>query len=327
MAFKNLKGLAAKIKEAGVNQAEAKAGGGGEYTPPAEGTAMLRFVGYVELGNQAHTYKGKTSYKPKVQLTFELHGKKWPYNELDDGTKVPQRITIKETQSQSQKAHFFKIFNAMRDGREEITHYTEMLGDAFCGRIVHDIAEAKGDLPERVFARLRDDNGYTIRGPWVEAPDDDGDIVKRKVKVPEALSELRCFVWDFADKEMWDSLYIDGEYEDTGKTKNVLQEMILNAENFAGSPIDALLAKGNGGKGKVKRKPEPVDDDEALSGADEDEVEEEDETPPTPPKKSTKPAAAKTTEKAAAKTNRKAPAKKTKAAEPSDDDDLLEGVE
>lgn len=231
MAF-DLKKAVGQIAKNAPNMQEAQKGGG-DYTPPPAGACSLRFVAYIELGKQKTTFKGETKIKDKVRLVFEVHGKNYPVKELDDGTKIPQRVTITETLSLSEKAHFFKIFNAMRNGREDITHMAQMLGEPFRGRIFHN--EGKEG---KVFANLRNEAGYSIAPPYVEDPET-GE--SRKVKVPEALSELRLFVWDQPSKEMWDSLFIEGEYEE-GKTKNVLQAAVLAAANYKGSPLEQLLA-------------------------------------------------------------------------------------
>jgi len=83
-------------------------------------------------------------------------------------------------------------------------------------------------------------------------------------------------VWDAATKEMWDSLFIDGEYED-GKTKNVFQEIITKAKNFPGSPIHSILQGVYGDEDDV----DGTNEVEGADGGEEYEVDEED-TPPAP---------------------------------------------
>ena len=231
MAF-DLKKAVGQIAKNSVNMQEAQKGGG-DYTPPPAGACSLRFIGYIEGGKQKSVFKGETKLKNKVKLIFEVHGKNYQPKELEDGTKLPIRMTVTETLSLSEKAHFFKIFNAMRNGREDITHMAQMLGEEFLGRIYHN--EGKEG---KVFANLRNESGYSIKPPYIEDPETNE---TRKVRVPQALSQLRLFVWDQPSKEMWDSIFIDGEYEE-GKTKNVLQEWVLGAADFKGSALDQLLA-------------------------------------------------------------------------------------
>jgi len=94
--------------------------------------------------------------------------------------------------------------------------------------------------------------------------------------VPPPLTELKLFLWDNPDKDQWASIYIAGQYpaytDDTGKevrparSKNVIQEKIMSALNWQGSPMQLLLEEGDLAE---------LDDTDA--------VELEDESP-TPPK-------------------------------------------
>lgn len=238
MAF-DLKKKLAEIAKKGTNQQEAQKGGG-DYTPPPEGACFLRLVGYVEIGKHRSTWQNNVKIKDKVHMVFEVSGKNYPPVETDNGP-VPIRIPVKETLSLSEKANFFKLFNAMRNGREDITHMAQMLGEGFIGRIYHHTFPGR-DGKDVTIARLRNDAGYSIRPPYREDPET-GESVK--VRVPDAISPLRLFVWDLADKDMWDSLFIDGEYDD-GRTKNIFQAAILEAENFEGSPIHAILSGADG---------------------------------------------------------------------------------
>lgn len=237
----DFKKLAAEAA-AKVNMQEAQKGGGGDYQPPAAGIARARLVAYIELGKHRDEYQGQVKVKDKVQLVFELSGPKHEPREAEDGTKYPHRITITESLSLNEKANFFKLFNKMRNGRAEVQHMSQMLGEPFLVKVVH-----KTSKNGKTYAQLRELTGeYTIKAPVIE--DEDGNV--RKVKVADPLSELRLFIWDLASKEMWDSLFIDGEYEarttDDGvelpaKSKNVLQNKIREALNFEDSPIGAIL--------------------------------------------------------------------------------------
>lgn len=287
MAF-DLKKTLATIAKTGPNMQQAQKGGG-DYEPPVAGACLLRFIGYIEIGKQESSYKGQVKVKDKVQLIFEVHGKNYPPKEID-GELYPHRIKITETLSLSEKANFYKLFNAMRNGREDITHMAQMLGEPFRGRIYHSEPSKDG----RVYARLRNDAGYSIAPPYIE---DAETGESRKVKVPEAISPLRLFVWDMASKEMWDSLFIDGEYEE-GKTKNVFQEAIANAKNFPGSAIHQLLAGAYGDDDD-----DDTDGTNDVEGADGVEVDEEVTEAPKPTK-----------------------SKKTKKTATTEDDDPLAGI-
>lgn len=176
---------------------------------------------------------------PKVQLVFELHGRNYPVKEFN-GEKVPMRITVTETLSLNEKANFRRIYEGMRNGRESIRHMSQMLGQGFMGRVFNE--KGKTD-PNKVFARLRDASGYHI-GPAVQEDATTGEI--KALNVPPAVSQIRLFLWDFADKAMWDSIFIDGDYGPGERTKNVFQELIRGAKNFPGSPIQRVLAGEEG---------------------------------------------------------------------------------
>ncbi|HDR9131351.1 MULTISPECIES: hypothetical protein [Burkholderia cepacia complex] len=218
--------------------------GGGDYAPPAEGKAGLRFVAYIETGKQEGTYQGKPKVSDKVFLVFELHGPKWPLN--DNGE--PQRITVEVNKSQNEKAGFYKMFKTMNyEGKARI--FAQLLGGDFQGKIIHRKYKNKRGK-EVTVAELYDkvNQVYTIEAPFIE--DEEGNTKRRNV--PPAITPIKVFLWDSPSKGMWDSIFIDGEYperkdEKTGevtapaKSKNKFQLAIKGAKNFKGSPIEALL--------------------------------------------------------------------------------------
>jgi hypothetical protein len=246
MAFGfNIKDVAAAAaKTTDMTKATA---GGGDYQPPAVGHPNLRFVGYFELGDHEEKFgvaKGKV--KKKVQLVFELSGPKYPARDTDGG-KVPVRMSIDMTLSLNEKATFFKTFKAMNDAHGgKATHIAELLGAEFKGTVEHKEKEAQGK--KRTYANL-----VNIRKAEIEDPDS-GEM--RPVKVDPPLTEIKGFIWDFATPEMWDSIFIPGEYEERkndkgevtapAKSKNVIQLKIASALNFKACPIFDYA------KGKIK---------------------------------------------------------------------------
>ncbi len=221
---------------------------GGDYVPPAEGLAKLRLIGYVEVGKQRSVFKGVEGFKDQVKLIFEIHGKKWEPKDID-GKKVPQRITVTLNRSTSAKAGFYKLFLKMRDNNPDITHMAELLGEAFMGKIRHREYEVtnNGQKEKRIAAELTDaEKAWTITPPYVDVPvmekdEDTGEMVptgeyeRRPQSVPAAMSPLRLFIWDHADKEQWDSLEIEGADAD----KQHLKLTVLKAKNFVGSTAEA----------------------------------------------------------------------------------------
>lgn len=238
MAF-NIRNMVADVAKTAPNMNEAQSGGGG-YTPPEAGFVRLRFVGYYELGQHEEKFgvaKGKI--KNKVRLVFELSGPKHAPREVD-GQKVPQRMSVDLTMSLNEKAGFFKLFKAMNHSGKH-THMAEMLGEEFVGTVVH---KEKGEgQSKKVYANLKD-----VRAPFIDSLNEEtGEVTKKRIAVDPALSEIKGFLWDHATPEMWDSIFIEGEWEEKrndkgevthpARSKNTLQLLIMSAVNFKGSPI------------------------------------------------------------------------------------------
>jgi hypothetical protein len=280
--------LAAKAVADGVDMTQAKAGGGGDYTPPAEGPTRLRFVSYIEIGKQKDEFQGKPRNRDKAIFVFELSGPKHPPTVLDDGTKVPMRISIEETVSLNEKANFYKLFTRMNySGKAK--HIAQLLGEAFKARVVHRKYAKKGEPkadPSKwtgIAVELRTKSeGYTIEAPRYEVVDENGPTGEFKVlPVDPPLTTIKCFLWNYADKADWDSIFIDGTYEEKkndkgevispARSKNVYQNKIKLAVNFQGSPIHAVLAAAGGSI--------DIPDAEDARGGDEAPAEDEDAAP------------------------------------------------
>jgi len=259
----------------------------GGFDPPAEGQCRLRFVGYVELGEQVETFKGAPRIRPKVKLVFELSGKKHPPITLDDGTQVPRRINVELTQSLSERATLFQLFNTMNHAGEA-SHIAQLLGDAFIGRVYHHtFTDTQGN--ERMIARLKAKGGnYSIQPPFYE--DEDGETKEYSVDAP--LSAPMVFFWDEPTLEMWDELYIDGEW-DSGRSKNVIQEQLRQAVNWEGSPMwDLLVEDGRKKKSFAPMEPRVAVEEGSVKKASKDDEDDEDAPPPKakPAAKKPKPA-------------------------------------
>jgi len=232
--------------------------GGGNFVPPAAGGCLVTLVGYVELGIQ-HVPASKfdpikfpAKDENQVQLTFELHGKGHEPKEVGEAkTLVPERISVTLNKSLNEKAWFFKIFNTLNYDKTA-THFAQLLGKHFRAVVVHSVPKKAGDP---VYAGFKDANGYTFAAPTYNPVDPDTQIPDmsqtRVFPKPNAITPLKLFLWDFPSKPMWDSLYIDGKYDDRkdektgvvtpGRSKNVFQDKIRGAVNFKGSPIAELL--------------------------------------------------------------------------------------
>jgi len=277
---------------------------GGGVKIPEKGVCYARLVSYVELGEQPKMYEGKSvGVKPMVNLAFECYGKK-NRDEIEvDGKKktLYRLLTVNNLQiSTNAKAKFFKMFNDMRAGRDDILVMGEMLNEVFKITIEHN--EHKG----RTYANIK-----AITGPFKEVETEDGDIELQDMtnSCPPASRDFQFFLFDAPTLDMWNTIHIKGEREveeenedgtkvKVKKSKNFLQDTIVQAHNFPGSDLEALLAD--------------VADEEMEGEVEEDDLEEEEEEKPAPKKK---------------KAPAKKAAKKEAEVEDIDIDDLFEDEE
>ncbi len=243
--------IAAAAAQKDMNNATA--GGGGDYVPPKAGVTVVTLVGYVEIGIHQHDIPNKPSWdSDDVQLIFELNGGANKAEEVD-GKKIAKRITVTEKLSLNEKANFYKIFQQLNYAKDPaITHMAQLVGKHFLADVIV-ITKGEGDK-KRSFATLKGPNGYNFRAPQItkqiDPMGDPLDPANQQVILipkPEQISESRVFLWDYANQEMWDALYIDGSYEakdgKPAKTKNVLQEAIKSAKNWVGSPMQKILGE------------------------------------------------------------------------------------
>lgn len=258
--------------------------GGGDYEPPKAGLSIMTLIGYVELGVHKHDIPNKPSYESNdVQLIFELNGGANKATE-HEGKLIAKRITVTEKLSQNEKAHYFKIFNAMNyDG--QATHGAQLLGKHYLA----DVFVTKGK-DGNDYAGLKGPNGYTIRAPFVIKGDPLDPENQQKVTVPapvRAQADNKVFLWDYASQEMWDALFIDGEYEaqpakdgkpaKEARSKNVIQNKIKSALNWVGSPMQKILGEEalNLSESPLSGNSDPLAHEQIVqSGADVGEVQE-----------------------------------------------------
>lgn len=242
MAFKKLdlnavRAAANEAAESGPDYTVASAGG--DYKPPEAGATVAKLVGYIETGihtRKSTMYGDKT--KPMATFIFELSGRKHEPKKLDDGRLVPHLIQFDLAISTSAKSGYYKLFKLLTEGYKDVKNPGQLVGEAWRATVYHRKYKV-GDA-ERVAAELSSkERGWSFTSLEYEDPET-GDI--KRVKVGETLSDYRLFYWDTATLDQWDSLFIDGTY-DNGDSKNKYQEKIKLAENLEGSPIEALLTE------------------------------------------------------------------------------------
>lgn len=209
------------------------------------GVTTARLIEYIELGmREQKPYQGKA--KPdaeEIRVTFELLGPKH-INEVEiegEKVKLSNLISIKISKKLGERAAFKKLFNKLSYGRADKKHIAQMLGDPFIVEVVHNT------VGEKTYANIRDKDGnFLINSPFIKdaLTGETTDISK---KVPASLRSPKLFLWDHPTKETWDSLFIDGTREvKVGdkveqQSKNWLQETIMSAKNFHGSPLYTML--------------------------------------------------------------------------------------
>lgn len=231
------------------DQSEVQEQGNFERTIAPAGRTVGRLIEYIELGRRKQKpYQGKE--KPdcdEVRLTFELLGK-GQINEVEiegEKVKISNVISVKLAKKQGERASFKKLFNKLTYGRADKKHIAQMLGEPFIIDVVHNSVGEGSDA--KTYANIKDKDGNWLVGAPVIADALTGETKDISKAVPQSLRQLKLFLWDHATKEMWDSLYIDGTREvkkgDTVEhvSKNWLQELIMTAENFQGSPLHTLL--------------------------------------------------------------------------------------
>lgn len=253
------KAMGAAAAAAGADQTKTTAGGGERTILPA-GPCRLRFVAYIELGKQKKTVMGKAKVQNTVLLGFEVSGPKHPPRVTDAGEKLANMVWLEENLSLNEKARFKKLFTVMNYAGSA-QHMVQLLGEAYKGTIVH--RPWKSD-PTKVEAELYDKvkGTFTIEPPRYEKvnpeehenPGPTGEYLP--LKVDPAISKIKAFLWDHSDLDDWTALFVEGEWperkDDKGvvthkaKSKNVVQNKIKLATNFAGSPIYNLLAAAGG---------------------------------------------------------------------------------
>ena len=205
-----------------------------------EGYAFGRLVEYIEYGNQPQEFGGKPK-DPALEYTlgFALWGQqpdpadpsKFLTYHNDDGTPYVVR-TYNTAISQNEKSRTHKLFKAL-NWKGTAKNFAQLLGETYLVKIKH-VAKSKTD--PKIVSRIDLDGFLPPLDPVSRAP----------YQIPEAADDLyRLFLWARPTKEAWDSLFIEGQYEakdgKPAESKNRIQEMILAALDFQGSPLQQLL--------------------------------------------------------------------------------------
>lgn len=245
-----------------VDLSEASKGGGGA-TPPAAGVCIATLIGYIELGRRIKKgFKGAADKKVrKARWIFELAGGVNPHTKNDEGVVFVKRITVhtwlpEKGKQASDKSGFYKLFSALNADK------AAKIPAQLLGKHVKVIVSAEEFTPEGGGDPIKygsigtAQEGFRISPAQIDLTDEAG-MPTGQVKLipaPEVISSQRCFLWDYANQQMWDSLFIEGEYEAVeaadgkaarpAKTKNVIQEEIKLALDWKESPMYEILSAG-----------------------------------------------------------------------------------
>ena len=202
---------------------EVTTGGGFKIWP--EGNAIARLIWYIETGNHAqkdHKTGTMKAPAPQFKMAFAMFSPNYTQDDGSPGIIISYDTTI----SQSEKANATKIFKKM-NWKGTAKHFSQFLTEPFIINI-----------------KQRKDATGKVVGSYVDLKEISAPVEplsKQPYSCPEVSTDLlKLFMWDTPTKEMWDSLFIDGTRDD-GTSKNWLQEQIMKAKNFPGSPIEYLI--------------------------------------------------------------------------------------
>lgn len=219
-----------QIQQLAAQQAEVSddmnevSGNGGKLLP--QGAYLGRICEYIDLGTQPQEFNGVAKDPaPQIRLGVALFGP----NAQDAAGKPYVLRSYDITISRNEKANAYKAFKALNwKGDKNIKHFAQFVGQPF----IFQVSVATNKTTQRQSNKIEWDKTTAAVNPLDNTP----------YQVPELTDDYyRVLLWDFPVKEEWDALHIEGNRDD-GKSKNFIQEKILSALNFQGSPLQLLLA-------------------------------------------------------------------------------------
>lgn len=201
--------------------------GGGRLLPA--GVSLAYLVEVVEFGEQPQEYDGKPKAPAReFRLGFQLLN---PAFANDDGS-CPVINTFDTAETRNTKSRAFKLFKTM-NWRGNHSRFAQMIGELFILKVIH-VKNKQGQIKARIdLDALQPPIDPTTGGTYAAPADRPLD---------EKL--LRMFLWDVPTVEGWNSLHIEGTFDD-GRSKNFLQEKCLSALDFEGSALQSMLLVNN----------------------------------------------------------------------------------
>lgn len=209
-----------------VDMTETGTGGGAfEDVLLPKGEYFGHFVEYVEYGKRVPTNNGKPTGKPAVlntKVCFIVY--------TPDGGKKRIR-SLPMPVFNDPRSNFKKLFDRLNYAGD-IQHAAQKLGTAWVVPVEQYTSKA---------GKVSNIIDYALLQPLPKFNPQTGE----PITIPELnLDDVKVFLWNNPTKETWDSLYIEGINEKTGKSKNFIQEDIMQAADFEGSPLQQMLTGG-----------------------------------------------------------------------------------
>jgi len=223
-----------------------------------------RLVGYMELGlhpqldDNGNQKVFEDSGRPfpdakRMRLTFEFPDVKFDFGGTM-GEKCLQ-LTVEEVMGNGQRNRLKRYFQALRrcEGAAEMTNFAQMADATIPCVIKLTLKKAfKGDEPW-VYANIRMPEDVM---PAVETRREGKKKVKAFYEVTKAEYEPLIFMFNDDDLAMWD------------RVSDYFKKRIKKAADFAGSPIEALLA-ARGDQGATEQETQAAQaEDESGVGSD-----------------------------------------------------------
>lgn len=200
--------------------------------PIPEGIHPMQFIKYIEFGKHHPSSKGEVDTSKPARLEFKATFAVWC-----DGFDKPARFIdtgyFRLAISTNEKAKAFKMFKAMNHMKDCRT-FPSLLGRTFMGKVTQTQVPGVNGAAPKVYSNLVTDSFSALVDP----------ITKKAYDVPALPDNVwGMFLWNSPTIEDWNALYIEGTTED-GKSKNHIQDAILSAVDYQGSPLAALLGSG-----------------------------------------------------------------------------------
>jgi len=217
-----------EVQTSGINMNEAGTGGSARQVLET-GQYLGAIVGYIDLGDQPEEFQGKfNGVFPCVRLEVAV------FPPQEDGTLSTDPVIVAEREmffKNNERATSFRAFKALNYQNDpQFRHFAQAFMRPYLFTITKRIAK-------------QSQNPYNIID-WPKTVPAVDPMTRKPYSLPEIDDKFKVvFLWNNPVKEMWDKLHIEGTFDD-GKSKNFIQETIINAKNFHGSAVDLMLRNG-----------------------------------------------------------------------------------